>query len=300
MMRVISVLVAFLSVACPLCAGQTGVEASLPATCASGWAMDGKAATYTPESLYKYIDGEAELYLPYGFKQAAVAMYARPGGKGDGIVAEIFRMGSLLDAFGIFASYRDPTAQQIKLGAEGFIDDAQLMFYQDRYFVRIEASGAVPASAGSLRSCAEAVSRNLPPGEEKPRELGFLNVSGAIPLTERYYPVGLLGHGFFGRGVTAEVMLGEERVKSVVMFGASEKAARRIFDEYRKYLEGASVKAEIAGEKEGAVLLRAIDPLYKGVVLRRSGRFVVGLAGLKEAHAGDALITMLVSRLPKE
>ncbi len=299
MIRVVSILVALLSVACPLSAAQNPPEASLPATCAAGWAMDGKAATYTPENLYKYIDGEAELYLPYGFEEAAVAMYAQPDGVGHGIVANIFRMGSLLDAFGIFASYRDPTAEQITLGAEGFIDEAQLMFYQDRYFVRIEASGAVPASAGALRSCAEAISRNLPPGEEKPRELDFLKVPGTIPLTDRYYPGGLLGHGFFGRGMTAEVMLGGERVKSVVMFGASDAAAARIFDDYGKYLKGAGVVPAITDEKKGAVL-HVIDPLYKGVVLRRSGRFVVGLTGLKEAHAGDALTAVLLSRLSKQ
>ena len=299
MRRVLFILVALLSVACPLSAAQNAPDALLPASCVPGWAMDGKAATYTPETLYKYIDGEAELYLPYGFEKAATVMYVQPGGKGYGIVANIFRMGSLLDAFGIYASYRDPTAEQIKLGAEGFIDDAQLMFYQDRYFVRIETSGAVPGEAGALRSCAEAISRNLPAGREKPRELEFLRVPGAIPLTERYYPAGLLSHSFFGRGMTAEVMLGGERVKSVVMFGASEEAAARIFDDYGKYLKGAGVAPEIAGEKEGAVLC-AIDPLYKGVVLRRSGRFVVGLTGLKEAHAGDALTAMLLSRLPKQ
>ena len=189
MIRVVSILVALLSVACPLSAAQNPPEASLPATCAAGWAMDGKAATYTPENLYKYIDGEAELYLPYGFEEAAVAMYAQPDGVGHGIVANIFRMGSLLDAFGIFASYRDPTAEQITLGAEGFIDEAQLMFYQDRYFVRIEASGAVPGHRrvrfGRAPRQYPAASRRV---EEKPRELDFLKVPGTIPLTDRYYP----------------------------------------------------------------------------------------------------------------
>ena len=223
----------------------------------------------------------------------------QPGGKGYGIVANIFRMGSLLDAFGIFASYRDPASEQIKQGAEGFIDESQLMFYQDRYFVRIEASGAVPAGAGALRSCAEAISRSLPAGSGKPPELEFLKVPGAIPLTDRYYAAGLLGHGFFGRGMTAEVMLGGERVKTVVMLGSSDDAAGRILDDYGKYLKGAGVAPEITGERKGAAL-HAIDPLYKGVALVRSGRFVVGVTGLKEPHAGDTLTALLLARLPKE
>ncbi len=300
MMRLLSILALLVSLACPsYAAASRPVAALLPSVCAPGWAMDGKVATYTPETLYKYIDGEAELYLPYGFGEAAVAMYVPPGGKGSGIVANVFRMGSLLDAFGIFASYRDPTAEQAGPGAEGFIDESQLMFYQDRYFVRIEVSGAVPGVAGALRSCAETVSRNLPPANDRPRELEFLKVPGAVPLTERYYSSGLLGHGFFGRGLTGEVTLGGQRVKSVVMLGASDEAAARIFDDYAKYLKAAGVTPEITGEKKSAVL-HVIDPLYKGVVLRRSGRFVVGVTGLKEPHAGDALTALLVERLPKQ
>ncbi len=299
MRQILLVLAALLSIACPLSGLADAPLAPLPAACVPGWAMDGKAATYTPENLYKYIDGEAELYLPYGFEKAEVAMYAPPGGKGYGIVANVFRMGSLLDAFGIFASYRDPAAEQIKRGAEGFIDESQLMFYQDRYFVRIEVSGAVPHQAGALRSCAEAVSRGLPAGSGKPPELDFLKVAGAIPLTDRYYAGGLLGHGFFGKGMTVEVMLGGERVKSVVMLAPSSDAAARIFDDYGKYLKGAGVAPEITGEGKG-VSLYAIDPLYKGVALVRSGRFLVGVTGLKQAHAGDTLTALLLSRLPKE
>jgi hypothetical protein len=297
MMRVICVLAALLSLACPLSAAATTVDALLPASFASGWAMDGKPAAYSPGTLYEYIDGEAELYLPYGFAKAATVMYLRTAGKDYGIVATIFQMGSLLDAFGIYASYRDPTAKQRDIGAEGFADESQLMFYQDRYFVRIETSGTVPGGAdGPLQSAAEAISRNLPAGRERPRELEFLKSPGAIPLTERYYAAGLLGHNFFGRGMTAEVMLEGERVKSVVIFCASEEAAKRVFDDYGKYLKGEGAAPQIRAEKNGASL-QVVDPLYKGVALRRSGRYVAGVMGLKEPRAGDSLAALLLGRL---
>jgi hypothetical protein len=261
--------------------------------------MDGTPAIYTPQTLYKYIDGEAELYLPYGFAKCGTAMYAPTGGKGYGIVANIFEMGSLLDAFGIFASYRDPAAKQIEIGAEGFADESQVMFYQDRYFVQVEASGTLPGDAGdALRSAAGAISRSLPAGRTKPREIEFLKVPGAIPLTERYYAVGLLGHNFFGRGMTGEATIGTERVKSVVMFCASEEAAKRVFDDYGKYLKEAGAAPEIANEKNG-VSLHVMDPLYRGVVLRRSGEYVAGVVGLKEPRAGDSLAALLIVRLPK-
>jgi hypothetical protein len=297
MIRWLLILTAALSVASPVFAAEKAVDALLPAACAPGWVMDGKVATYTPENLYKYIDGEAELYMPYGFRKAATVMYVEPGSKDIGIVVNIFEMASLLDAFGIYANFRSPTLEQIKVGAEGFFDESQLMFYQDGYFVQVEASGSITQESSLFRSCAEAISHNLPDGKEKPGELEILKVPGAVPRTERYYAGGLLGHGFFGRGFTAEVMIGEARVKAILILGGTEAAAARIFTEYGKYLKESKATPQVSNAKEGAVL-HVIDPLYKGVVLHQSGQYVVGVVGLKEPREGDGVVAQLLSRLP--
>ena len=39
--------------------------------------MDGKGALFDKETLSDHIDGEAELFLPYGFESLAYARYAR-------------------------------------------------------------------------------------------------------------------------------------------------------------------------------------------------------------------------------
>ncbi|HME44496.1 MAG TPA: DUF6599 family protein [Syntrophorhabdales bacterium] len=297
MMRSLLILTAVLSIVSPLRAAEKALENVLPADCVAGWSMDGKVATYNPENLYKYIDGEAELYMPYGFRKAATVMYAKPGDKDIGIVVNVFEMGSLLDAFGIYANYRTPALKQAKAGAEGFLDESQLMFYQDRYFIQIEASGALTEGGPLFRSCAEAISRNLPDSKQKPRELDFLNVPEAVPLTERYYASGLLGHSFFGRGFTGEVMIGKEQAKSVVMLGESEEAASGIFTEYGKYLKESKAVPQVSIDK-GGTALHVIDPLYKGVVLQQSGKYVVGVVGLKDPHEGDAIVAQLLKRLP--
>ncbi len=288
-----------IALALPAAAAEKGVEDLLPAQCAPGWSMEGKPATYTPQTLYKYIDGEAEMYLPYGFEKAATVRYSRIGGKGYGVVASIFRMGSLLDAFGIYASYRGPGVEPAAVGVEGFGDESQLMFYQDRYFVRIEVSGASKGDAAVFRSCAAAISKSLPAGRERPKELALIKVPGVVPLTDRYYPSGLLGYGFFGGGLTAESMLGAERVKIFVMLFPSAEAAVRGLEEYAAYLKTSKGGSQAPAGKDES-LLHATDPLYKGMALSRSGRFVVGAAGLKDAASGDALVGALKERLPKE
>jgi hypothetical protein len=293
---------AILSAVSLVSAADKTPEGLLPTNCAPGWVMEGKAATYTPENLYRYINGEAELYLPYGFKKAAAVRYvkaATPSGgtQENGLVVNIFEMGSPLDAFGIYSNYRSLTIPQLKVGAEGFLDETELMFYQDRYFVQIETSGTLTQEPGLFQSCAEAVSGNLPEGRERPRELELLKVAGAVALTEKYYPRGLLGYGFFGRGLTVEMTIKGEPAKALVILAGSEEAARRIFDEYGKYLKEAKAVPQISRGKKGTSL-QVIDPLFKGTALHQSGPFIVGAVGLKDPHEGEGIVVQLLERLP--
>jgi hypothetical protein len=290
-------IMAALAAACPSPAAQRALETMLPAAFTPGWTADGKVVTYTPENLYKYIDGEAELYLPYGFRKAVTVMYVKAGSGDTGIVVNIFEMGSPLDAFGIYANYRSPTLKRIEVGAEGFLDESQLMFYQDRYFVQVESSGALTQEGPVFLACAEAVSRNLPGNRQRPLEVEFLKVAATVPLTEKYYAAGILGYGFLGKGLTAEAVLEGALVKPIVILGASEETAKKTLADYGKYLKNAGAQVEVANDK-GGLLLHAVDPLYKGVVLFQSGRYVVGVVGLGEPHEGDELVTRLAGRLP--
>ncbi|MGA3173799.1 MAG: DUF6599 family protein [Syntrophorhabdales bacterium] len=298
MTRFVAAIAAVFFIVLQASAAERAIDTLLPERIAPGFSMDGKVATYAPENLYKYIDGEAELYLPYGFEKAATARYAQSDGA-YGIVASIFKMGSLLDAFGIYASYRGPEARLTGVGAEGFSDGSQLMFYQDRYFVRLEVSGAASGKADVFNAAAQRISRNLPAGRQRPGELEFLKVAGAFPLTDRYYASGLLGYSFFGRGLTSEVAIGRERAKIFVALFPSGEAACRGLDEYGNYLKAPGVSSAMAGAKKG-VLLHAVDPLYKGIVLALSGRYIVGVAGLKDGREGDGTARMLIGRLPGE
>jgi hypothetical protein len=217
-------------------AQEKPIDGLLPATCGSGWKIEGPVSTYSRENLYRYIDGEAELYMPYGFDRAATAIYSQAGNKESGLVVNIFKMGSLLDAFGIYSNYRSPTLQTASVGAEGFVDESELMFFQDRYFVQIETSGTLTQESPVFLACAASVAHNLPDGTTQPPELALVHPPGFVTDTEKYFPEGLLGYGFLGRGMTSEVMLKGDRVKAVLVMGGSEEGVAKIFDAYAKDL----------------------------------------------------------------
>jgi len=282
----------------PVKAAEPTVASLLPESCAPGWIKEGKISTYASDDLYKYIDGEAELYLPYGFERAVTVMYAKPNDRGNGVVVNIFKMGSLLDAFGIYGNYRAAGADRVKLGAEGFIDESQLMFYQGMYFVQIMTSGNADGEPSLFLSCAATVSKNMPGGADKPRELDLLDVPALVPSTEKYYAGGLLGYGFFGRGLTGEVMVKNSRVKAFVVLGDSDAATKQAVEAYVRQLKGSKAAVEVSQEK-GGLRLVATDPLYKGVLMQQSGRYAVGVASLADPRDGEGLVAQLIERLPK-
>lgn len=280
-------------------AGQEAPRTLLPETCSSGWIPDGRAKVYTPQNLYEYIDGEAELYLSYGFKHLVTAFYRKAGAKSTGLVVNVYRMGSLLDAFGIYSNYRSPSNEPLQVGAEGFADDSQLMYYQDRYFVQIMGSGSPVPDRSAFVSCAAAISKRLPPGAGKPLELQFLAVPGLVRGSEKYYPEGLLGQKFLGRGLTAEVTSREQPLRAVVVIADSHKALEHALAEYKNYLTKSGTTPTLTRERSGSVL-HGIDPLYKGINFKQSGRYAVGVTGLSNSNEGQAAVDQLIKRSPKE
>jgi hypothetical protein len=263
-----------------LSASSESLEKMLPsAGFSKGWSLDGKATTYTKETLYTYINGEAELYLPYGFSTLISALYAKRGDPGAALVVDIFQMGSMIDAFGIYSYYRDTDTEKIKVGSDGFIDESQLMFYKDRYFVRLSASGDNPEREVFI-SCAEAIAKKSPGNAVPPDELALLKVPGIVPGSERYTARSVLGYAFFKKGLTADGALSGRPIKAFVILDKSVKDATETFNKYFTYLKEKGGKPQLNKGTKGAVTLVGKDPLYKGVLVRRSGKYVFGITNL--------------------
>jgi hypothetical protein len=256
------------------------LEKMLPSTGFSkGWAMNGKSTTYTKETLYTYIDGEAELYMPYGFSTLVSVLYTKQGDSGAALVVDIFQMGSIIDAFGIYSYYRNPDAEKISIGGGGFIDESQLMFYKDRYFVRLSASGDNPEGDVFI-SCAQAVANKIPGKSAPPDELALLKVPGIVSGTEKYTAQSVLGYAFFKKGLTADGALSGQPIKAFIILDKSVKDATETFNKYFSYLKEKGGKPQLNKGTKGAVTLVGRDPLYKGVLVRRSGGYVFGITNL--------------------
>jgi hypothetical protein len=263
------------------------------------WVIQDRVTLYNRDTLFDHINGEAELYFPYGFDMLSTATYLNKKDPEVWVVVDVYRMDSLLNAFGIYSNYRKADAAGVVIGAEGFVSSSQLMFYQDRYFVRIQVTGAASLEQDLFIACGRTVSRNLPPNAGRPTELEVLSgMPGVVTKSERYLAQSLLGYAFFRRGIIADAMLGGGRVQVFVVFENSTDAARKAFDDYRSYLKAEGQEVNVTGTTD-RISLTAVDPLYRGVFVEQAGPYLIGAIRMKEASIGKPIVEKIRDRLLK-
>jgi hypothetical protein len=245
----------------------------LPAdSCGSGWQIEGRPLFYDRETLSERINGEAELYLPYGFDRMAAARYAAANKADTGMDVEIYRMGSPLDAFGIFANYRQKEGSSLPFGAESNLSGSQLFLYQGRYFVHIQTTGSVTAGPDSLVRCAQTVAFRLPGTTGRPPELSVLDRLETVKGSERYLPQGLLGYDFLNRGIMAEAVVEGTNTQIFLLLDTTTESASAAFGSYRSQL--ALGKSE-SGEDRPA-FLEGLDSIYGPVIVLKKGNCLAG------------------------
>lgn len=101
------------------------------------WKVKTKDQIFDRETIFKHINGGAELYLAYDFKQVFVRKYLGPDD--NEIAMDIYDMGSSTEAYGVFTSEREESDADIGQGSE--YCDGLLRFWKDRFFVTILAVG---------------------------------------------------------------------------------------------------------------------------------------------------------------
>ena len=241
-------------------------------TCGTGWKMEGKASFYDRETLSDRIDGEAELYFPYGFERMTAGRYASAQAPGAGMDLEIFAMGSLLDAFGMYANYRQKEGRTLGIGAESNLAGSQLFFYQGRYFVHLQVTGSDLPDPEPLSACGRAVAARLGGTTERPAELAVFDRAELVQGSERYLPESLLGYDFLNRGILADADVGGAKLQVFLLLGTSAESASVALERYRSQMSSGRVEA---GGKD-AQFLEGVDPLYGAVTVLRKGKCLAG------------------------
>jgi len=158
------------------------------------WTAEGADEHYHRDTLFKYINGGAELYLTYGFTEVFVRRYADRSD--SDINLEIYDMGSSADAFGIFSIERED--ETIGVGQDSEFGGGLLRFWKDRFFVSILATGDVEEAESAMVALAKTVDRFLESVGARPDMVDMLPRDGLVEDSIRFFhTVDILNRQYF-------------------------------------------------------------------------------------------------------
>ncbi|MDH4196416.1 MAG: hypothetical protein OEW05_03310 [Candidatus Aminicenantes bacterium] len=261
------------------------------------WAAVGEDRVYDRETLYDYMDGGAEVYLAFDFREAWTRKYADAGGRE--LALDIYDMGSPAEAFGIFSCDRqDPGAS---IGQDSEYGFGLLRFRQGRYFVTVTASVEDETVGEVILELGREVVKHLGPPGAGPDMLGFLPAAGLRPERTSYFHSNVnLNNRFF---ISSENILQLDRSTDCVFAEVEAGAGEAAFLLLLRYPDaekaGAARRSFLAGyapEAGADGLARAEDG--KWVCASLSGRFLAVVFEAPTAEWASRLISSLP--LPKK
>ena len=266
------------------------------------WALIHGPQVYTGKTLFEHINGQAELFFKYGFQKSVFAIYQSKKSREDQIEVDVYDMGKVIQAFGVFSRFRNEDRPG-GFGLDSYLDDHSAFFYKGKYFVMLYAT---ESNADSLRQFSKLISLKISDSSPPPREVSYFPKNGLKPGSIQYFPEGLLGHRFLGRGFQG---IYGERVETKDKAGDRDKAnaegrefkvflaifkdSQEAMNARKAYKDDLSKKGKISSEGIHRFETSALkgEESYQGkVIVIQKGFYLLGALGFeKEEDAENRL-----------
>lgn len=206
---------ASLAAACGLIAGAAAAPQERPASPElaallprlEGWALSEAPRPYFPETLFEYINGAAESYLSYDFRELLVADIQKTGTPAT-LTVEIYDMGRPLNAFGIYGSERYPENPPSGVGELDYLEGESLNFLAGRFYVKLLAFGLGEDTGTTLTAFGTAIAKAIGPGPGLPRLVRAFPADGLVARSEKYIKSNVMGYAFLRDGYVAAYRTG--------------------------------------------------------------------------------------------
>lgn len=234
--------------------------------------------TYVGESLYKYIDGGAELYHAYGFVEVSTASYQ---GKSGEFVLDLYQFKDPVSAYGLYSMVRPDGATTLPLGVEGFATGTTLDFVKGAFLVRFTAFEETPGLSEELLKHGHAMEAAIPGTTNIPATFALFPVEDRLPATEKIFAESFLGRQPLSNVYTVEYLNGDD---TLTLFFTDDISHEK-FTRWQSELADADVTKEVPASlsfDEGLGFVTE-DSYY--------GRIVAGLKAGRLAGAVGAELT---------
>jgi len=256
----------------------------------AGWKQSEETQTFTPKTLYEYIDGAADLYLAYEFQELVVAEYVND--KKASVTVEIYRHKSPKDAFGIYGQERSADAEYLSVGVQAYLGQNILNCLSGRCYIKLSCYDTGSEGSEVLQLFAKKVVENL--GEEGglPSILGAFPAEGKVKNSEKFILKNFLGYSFFSSAFTADYDLSAGNFKLFLLECGERDGCRNVVQSYLRQIK--------APEQEAAEKRYTLSDPHHGVVdIVWKGDVILGILDAKDGDLRTRYLKLLGERLEK-
>lgn len=232
--RVSPVLVVFLSLLLgfggPVRAGHHQFFTSI-----EGWEKPEEIDVYYPETLWDIINGAADVFMAYEFKELFWGEYINKEDDGIYIVMEIYRQGGPVHAFGVYSQERPGTPDLIDIGVQGYTAPGVLHFFVADCYVKIRSHDRSEETARTMEKMARHVSDLLDPDPEFPDIITMLPEEGKVEFSEEFINTNFLGHPFLSGAFVSTYNIDGNRFNLFVIKNETVDQSRKMLADYYEF-----------------------------------------------------------------
>lgn len=257
------------------------------------WKIPEAPQDYFPETLFEYINGAAEIYLSYDFKELTVGQYEK-GDSNASLIIEIYDMGNEKNSFGIYSAERFPDSQFISLGSQGYLEEETLNFIVGKYYVKLLCFDSGEESANFLKLFSQDVVKRVKDKGGLPPVLAFFPKQGLVENSEKFILRNFMGYSFLHSGYMANYKLEDLEFDCFLIEGEDAEDAQNMLEQYLKRKGKQNVQKISAG-------YRIKDRYYHNIYLARIENYLCGVMKIKDKslEVGDRYFGMLIESLKK-
>jgi len=237
------------------------VTAALPLE-AAGWLATADDQFYDTETIFQYIDGQAEVYLAYGMERCLARRYSGPEGEPD-IVLDLFELASAEDAYGVFTHDRE--GDDIDVGQGALLRTGWLSFWKGRWFGSVYAEGESEPAYEAVIAIARGAADTITDEGEAPALVSELPVDGLDERSVRFFHTQEILNSVVYLGFDNVLQFGPETDAVLGRYARPDGSAWLLLVDYPEvetasWAEGAAAEAGLIVRREGARLAVVLAP----------------------------------------
>jgi len=251
---------------------------------------------FVGKNLYEYIDGGAELYHSYDFRQIITAEYQSKSNPDITIIVDIYDMTTPDNAFGVFSAQKDPSSNFVNIGIQGISGGGEIVFIKDKYYNKLTTFVDTPESNETLKKFALEVADKIKGIDKIPEIFKIFPQEGMTKNSEGFILRNAFGCPEFNQVFTANYEINNEKIQLAVSRNQSAEEAKNKFKKLKEFFID-KTKNEQSITKIGDDSFIGKNKKDEKILVSTKNEKLVCVIGYNQINIAQILIEQILPRI---